>query len=194
MSQNFQLNKEELQLLEEIHGLVEEPLQGGNSESVDDADADVKIESEEVIVMENCDNETSIGNGGNMDADSKKNTDAVDSTKQGLAESESQTQKQNKGGNKTPNKAMQRYTSLSDVLNDGSPAAKRLFSCGGDENRTEVLEKARKLLVRTGKVNVTLFTFTSRLSGQESLVIMPCFYKVDKFHEKGLLTGRQKQF
>ena len=56
-------------------------------------------------------------------------------------------------GNKSPNKALQRYHNLSDVLSGGSPVAKKLFNAGGSEE--EMIEQAKKLLVRTGKVSLT---------------------------------------
>ena len=142
-----QLSKEELQQLEDTHGDKEELQQGDNSENTDEAD--VKIESEEVIVKEeNCDNDSGSGTTGNVD--SRKVTDTVESSKGSSAESASQTPKTNqrRGGNPS----MQWYTSLSDVLNDGSPVAQKLFSSRGSQEGTEMVEKARKLLVRTGKV------------------------------------------
>ena len=137
--------------MEDNHGDKEELQQGDNLENTDEAD--VKIESEEVIVKEeNCDNDISSGAAGNVD--SQKVTDTVESSKGSSAESASQTPKTNqrRGGNPS----MERYTSLSDVLNDGSPVAQKLFSSTGSQNGTEMVEKARKLLVRTGKVIVFL--------------------------------------
>ena len=141
--------------MEDTHGDKEELQLGDNSENTDEAD--VKIESEEVIVKEeNCDNGSGSGTAGNVD--SRKVTDTAESSKGGSTESTNQTPKTNqrRGGNPS----MQWYTSLSDVLNDGSAVAQRLFSSRGSREGAEMVEKARKLLVRTGKVILFLCAFT----------------------------------
>ena len=176
-----QLSKEELQHLEDTHGDKEELQQGDNSENADEAD--VKIESEEVIVKEgNCDNDSGLGTAGNVD--SRKVTNTVESSKGSSAEPASQTPKtdQRRGGNPS----MHRYTSLSDVLNDGSPVAQKLFSSTGSREGTDMVEKARKLLVRTGKVILFLCAFT--LEGQKSRCI------VDKLHGFCLFVLSQQFF
>lgn len=136
-SLTFQVHKEELQHLEAKHASL----------GTEDTDPDVTIESEEIIVTEEV--ESTVEDKENI----QDGTDPAQSTKADDAKAENQAagQGQNKGG-KSPNKALQRYHNLNDVLTEGSPVAKRLFTSGGDEAEAEIYEEARKLLVRTGKV------------------------------------------
>ena len=165
----IQVHKEELQHLETKHGPLpsstEDPLEGNNSEN-NETDSDVKIESEEIILTENGDNltlnaENSAKDSENENSVVSKETGSVEAGKSQAADTGSLTPKKGKSkgdktakGDKSPNKALQRYHNLSDVLSEGSPIAKRLFSSGGED--VELLKQARKLLVRTGKVNCIL--------------------------------------
>ena len=135
------MHKEELQHLETKHGPLssdtEDPSEGNNSE--------VKIESEEIILTKNGENLTEnpelIAKGGE-----NENSAASKETGKETPKGDKSVAK----GNRSPNKALQRYHNLSDVLSEGSPVAKKLFNSEGKE--VEMLDQARKLLVRTGKV------------------------------------------